>query len=185
MFNLTNPPPQQQQFLPQPRQDCLGDLQSSVETVEDNLSELPSRPVYAAPSLMSVRSCFAMPSSGQWPHNVFFPHAAAFAQSQPQLSHSYSQPFLGRVSNSADHLVSASLNQLNSSSVIEDGNATVHTLPFHEHVKNSAHKLPVINQKSITAVCNDTGDVNVVGTAVRIQVSAVCFHCFFLVYTHF
>ena len=160
--------------------------------MDDNLGDLPNaRPVYAAPSLMSVQSCFVVPSSGQMPaifyqqqplqhqnqNNQALFTQQAQAQSQPQLSHSYSQPFLGpRASNSADHLVSASLNQLNMSSAAVEGHNTM-TLPFHEQVKNSAHRLPVVNQtqqNSITAVCNnESADVNVVGTAVRIQVSAL------------
>lgn len=115
---------------------------------------------------MSVRSCFVVPSNhhaGQLPYH--------YAQSQPQLSHSYSQPFISRMSNSADHLVTSSLSQLS-----EDpgGGPNDAILPFHEHVKNSAaHKF--LGQKSSAAnavtICSDSSsDVNVIGTAVRIQV---------------
>ena len=123
------------------------------------------RPVYAAPSLMSVRSCFVYPSRVQ--------HFHQYAQSQPQLSQSYSNPYLARMSNSADHLVSSSLNQLHTNIVMEqpisdqviDSNTT---LPFHEQVKNSAAHL-VTGQK-VTVVPDS--DVNVIGTnCVRIQVS--------------
>ena len=98
-----------------------------------------------------------------------YPYAHA---SQPHLSHSFSQPFISKAYNSADHLVSTSLNQLNKNGqaaavqpqqpLVEDG-----TLPFHEQVKNSAaYKL---QQKNSVTVCSDS-DVNVIGTAVRIQV---------------
>ena len=127
-------------------------------------NEMQQRPVYAAPSLMSVRSCFV--TSNVQPQ-LPYPYAH---QSQPHLSHSFSQPYISRMSNSADHLVSTSLNQLNknqhsTTTLIEDG-----TLPFHEQVKNSAaYKL---QQKNSVTVCSDS-DVNVIGTAVRIQVSLV------------
>ena len=131
----------------------MHDLRASIETIDDE----QQRPVYAAPSLMSVRSCFVVPSNGQsqLPYH--------YAQSQPQLSHSFSQPFISRMSNSADHLVTSSLSQLHhgKASELESSEST---LPFHEHVKN-VHKF---QQKSVT-VSNDT-DVNVIGTAVRIQV---------------
>ena len=89
--------------------------------------------------------------------------------SQPHLSHSFSQPFISRISNSADHLVSTSLNQLNKSTTNQQAQPLVEdaTLPFHEQVKNSAaYKL---QQKNSVTVCSDS-DVNVIGTAVRIQV---------------
>ena len=127
---------------------------------------MQQRPVYAAPSLMSVRSCFV--TSNVQPQ-LPYPYAHA---SQPHLSHSFSQPFISKAYNSADHLVSTSLNQLNKNNqaaavqpqqaLVEDG-----TLPFHEQVKNSAaYKL---QQKNSVTVCSDS-DVNVIGTAVRIQV---------------
>jgi hypothetical protein len=153
------------------------DLHASIETVEDNLVPEFYRPVYAAPSLMSIRSCFVVQSNGQPQLPMHY------AQSQPQLSHGYSQPFLSRVSNSADHLVTSSLSQLNSPSessaaLLADNSSTMY-LPFHEQVKNSAHKLPVMNQQQqipvAAAVCTDATDVNVIGTAVRIQVSLNCY----------
>ena len=104
---------------------------------------------------MSVRSCFVVSSNGQsqLPYH--------YAQSQPQLSHSFSQPFISRMSNSADHL--SSMSQINAE---YENNAT---LPFHEHVKNSAaHKFGQKSVKNVTADSNS--DVNVIGTAVRIQV---------------
>ena len=82
----------------------------------------PQRPVYAAPSLMSVRSCFVYPTSQLHPAGSASHHQAVvqnhfhqYAQSQPQLSQSYSNPYIARMSNSADHLVSSSLNQLHNS----------------------------------------------------------------------
>ena len=127
-------------------------------------NEMQQRPVYAAPSLMSVRSCFV--TSNVQPQ-LPYPYAHA---SQPHLSHSFSQPFISRISNSADHLVSTSLNQLNKSTTNQQAQPLVEdaTLPFHEQVKNSAaYKL---QQKNSVTVCSDS-DVNVIGTAVRIQVS--------------
>ena len=170
------------------------DLRASIETIEDNkdisLIPQPQRPVYAAPSLMSVRSCFVYPANSHHVQN----HFHQYAQSQPQLSQSYSNPYIARMSNSADHLVSSSLNQLHSGSgnpvlieqhpvqiidqhpvmidqlpvhpdllVQHDPNAT---LPFHEQVKNSAAHL--VSGQKVTVVPDS--DVNVIGTAVRIQV---------------
>ena len=172
----------------------------------------PQRPVYAAPSLMSVRSCFVYPTSQLHPAGSASHHQAVvqnhfhqYAQSQPQLSQSYSNPYIARMSNSADHLVSSSLNQLHNSTgsgnpviidqqqhpvmidqlqqqlpvhqqiiadhnnqlinpdLIHDPNAT---LPFHEQVKNSAAHL--VSGQKVTVVPDS--DVNVIGTAVRIQV---------------
>ena len=198
------------------------DLRASIETIEDNnhmakdisLIPQPQRPVYAAPSLMSVRSCFVYPTSqlhptaGSASHHqaVVQNHFHQYAQSQPQLSQSYSNPYIARMSNSADHLVSSSLNQLHNSTgsgnpviidqqqhpvmidqlqqqlpvhqqiiadhnnqlinpdLIHDPNAT---LPFHEQVKNSAAHL--VSGQKVTVVPDS--DVNVIGTAVRIQVS--------------
>lgn len=153
------------------------DLTASVETFENegiiNMNDMTdpnnTRPVYAAPSLMSIRSCFAVPSDQRLQQRLY----QYYGHSNPQLSHSYSQPFLssGRVSSSADHLVSSSLNQLAANSD-QENNGLPGKLPFHEQVKNSAHKLPVIQQSvpaSAVAVCADAADVNVVGTAVRIQ----------------
>ena len=139
------------------------DLRASIETIEDN-NEHQQRPVYAAPSLMSIRSCFVVPSNG---------FHAYYAQSQPQLSHGYSQPnFISRMSNSADHLVTSSLNQLDESALSAAAMQNESNLSFHEQVKNSAamHRL----KSSATTVCSDS-DVNVIGTAVRIQVSACAF----------
>ena len=184
------------------------DLRASIETIEDNniakdisLIPQPQRPVYAAPSLMSVRSCFVYPANSHHVQN----HFHQYAQSQPQLSQSYSNPYIARMSNSADHLVSSSLNQLHNSTgsgnpviidqqqhpvmidqlqqqlpvhqqiiadhnnqlinpdLIHDPNAT---LPFHEQVKNSAAHL--VSGQKVTVVPDS--DVNVIGTAVRIQV---------------
>ena len=133
------------------------DLRASIETIEDK--DIPQRPVYAAPSLMSVRSCFVYPSRVQ--------HFHQYAQSQPQLSQSYSNPYIARMSNSADHLVSSSLNQLHSPMIMDQDVHDINaTLPFHEQVKNSAAHL-VTGQK-VTVVPDS--DVNVIGTAVRIQV---------------
>ena len=201
-------PPQQQQ--PQTSSGvAIGntlDLRASIETIEDNnhmakdisLIPQPQRPVYAAPSLMSVRSCFVYPTSqlhptaGSASHHqaVVQNHFHQYAQSQPQLSQSYSNPYIARMSNSADHLVSSSLNQLHNSTgsgnpviidqqqhpvmidqlpvhpdllVQHDPNAT---LPFHEQVKNSAAHL--VSGQKVTVVPDS--DVNVIGTAVRIQV---------------
>ena len=133
------------------------DLRASIETIEDK--DIPQRPVYAAPSLMSVRSCFVYPSRVQ--------HFHQYAQSQPQLSQSYSNPYIARMSNSDDHLVSSSLNQLHSPMIMDQDVHDINaTLPFHEQVKNSAAHL-VTGQK-VTVVPDS--DVNVIGTAVRIQV---------------
>lgn len=76
------------------------------------------------------------------------------------------------MSNSADHLVTSSLSQLS-----EDPEAI---LPFHEHVKNSAaHKFlnshaakssSAASPNAVTICSDSSSDVNVIGTAVRIQV---------------
>ena len=204
-------PPQQQQ--PQTSSGvAIGntlDLRASIETIEDNnaradisLIPQPQRPVYAAPSLMSVRSCFVYPAShqhatGYGNHAVQNHFHQYSAQSQPQLSQSYSNPYIARMSNSADHLVSSSLNQLHNNPVIIGGDQhpvmidqlqqhpvqqildhqhpdLPHhhqhdpngTLPFHEQVKNSAAHL--VSGQKVTVVPDS--DVNVIGTAVRIQV---------------
>ena len=154
------------------------DLRASIETIEDkdqqhmqqNLQPLQQRPVYAAPSLMSVRSCFVYPSRVQHFHQ-YAQSQHQYAQSQPQLSQSYSNPYIARMSNSADHLVSSSLNQLHSSPIcLADQQLTsadmIDTLPFHEQVKNSAAHL--VSGQKVTVVPDS--DVNVIGTAVRIQV---------------
>ena len=182
---------QQQQQQPQ------HDLRASIETIEDGgggggPQDFP-RPVYPAPSLMSVRSCFVVSSSNgqsQLPYH--------YAQSQPQLSHSFSQPFISRMSNSADHLVTSSLSQLHAplnpcpqldsnpqqqqgqQSNVENGTG----LPFHEHVKNSAaYKF---HQKKSVTVCSDSSaDVNVIGTPVRIQVQILFLTHFWLFFAIF
>ena len=159
-------------------------MRASIETIEDGGAHEIQRPVYAAPSLMSVRSCFVVSSSNGQSQLEFSSNGQSqlpyhYAQSQPQLSHSFSQPFISRMSNSADHLVTSSLSQL---AALQQGSnldlaqqqqtnngGQENCLPFHEHVKNSAaHKF---HQKKSVTVCSDSSsDVNVIGTPVRIQV---------------
>ena len=200
----------------QPNTSGTHDLRASIETLEDHQAyqqhqqqQQPQpvapaydhyyaqqqRPVYAAPSLMSVRSCFVVPTVAtsssnnnghhHQPYQSQLPYH--YAQSQPQLSHSFSQPFISRISNSADHLVTSSLSQLHNNTAEFDhlhqqyataaaiaasaGGLENATLPFHEHVKNSAaHKFQQKNSSVSTATVDSSSDVNVIGTAVRIQV---------------
>ena len=175
-------------------------MRASIETIEDGPGGFPQelqRPVYAAPSLMSVRSCFVVSSSngrGEYSSNGQSQLPYHYAQSQPQLSHSFSQPFINRMmSNSADHLVTSSLSQLALDQAL-DSNPNLNpvgvqqghvmqengsVLPFHEHVRNSAaHKLYQNQKKSVT-VDSVSSDVNVIGQGVRIQVC--CFQCFLFI----
>ena len=119
---------------------------------------------------MSVRSCFVV--SGSNGQNQLPYH---YAQSQPQLSHSFSQPFISRMSNSADHLSSLShlgpgMGPVGGGTGNEYENSSS-TLPFHEHVKNSAaHRFGQKKQQVTNVTADSTSDVNVIGTPVRIQV---------------
>ena len=104
------------------------EVNNNPEQENNNFNNL-----HAAPSLMSIRSCL-VPSNNMPVQNIYQNLSRGgilLTQSQPQLSHSFSQPFLNAMP------TAVILNNVQMSSSADK-------LSFHEQVKNSAHKLPVV-----------------------------------------